>query len=168
MKEGEGEGERKGWVNNLSVHRHRLSIHSFIHSLMIKARVKYTYILAFLKRTHSSTCICMYFYFQLEQRCFTQQEQLESLQEQQEEDHLKYQKRISELEAKVEQVRGRRGGRRERGRKEGRKKGEEEGGEEGGRGGGRRGGRRERRRKEGRKKGRKKGRKEDVECDVWM
>ena len=53
----------------------------------------------------------MYFYFQLEQRCFTQQEQLECLQEQQEEDHLKYQKRISELEARVEQVReGRKGG----------------------------------------------------------
>ena len=56
----------------------------------------------------------MYFYFQLEQRCFTQQEQLESLQEQQEEDHLKYQKRISDLEARVEQVKGGRGG----GRKE--------------------------------------------------
>lgn len=95
-------------------------------------------ILVSLKRTHSSTCICMYFYFQLEQRCFTQQEQLESLQEQQEEDHLKYQKRISELEAKVEQVRGRRGGRRERRRKEGRK--ERRGG---GRRGRRRGGRRE-------------------------
>ena len=93
---------------------------------MIKARVKYTYILAFLKRIHSSTCIYMYFYFQLEQRCFTQQEQLESLQEQQEEDHLKYQKRISELEAKVEQVRGRRGGIRERRRKEGRKEGRKE------------------------------------------
>ena len=92
---------------------------------MVKARVKYMYILA-LKRIHSSTCICMYFYFQLEQRCFTQQEQLESLQEQQEEDHLKYQKRISELEAKVEQVRGRRGGIRERRRKEGRKEGRKE------------------------------------------
>ena len=55
---------------------------------------------------------------------------------------MKYQKRISELEAKVEQVRGRRGGIRER------------------------------RRKEGRKEGRKKGRKEDVSvmCGVcqWL
>ena len=100
---------RDGWAVHLSIG------HSFIHSLVLKARVKCMCILAFMKRSHSSTCICMYLYFQLEQRCFTQQEQLESLQEQQEEDHLKYQKRISELEAKVEQVRGGRGGKRERG-----------------------------------------------------
>ena len=67
------------------------------------------YVISLFECSYSSTYICMY--VQLEQRCFTQQEQLESLQEQQEEDHLKYQKRISELEARVEQVRGGREGR---------------------------------------------------------
>lgn len=43
---------------------------------------------------------------QLEQKCFSQQEQLESLQEQQAEEQERSQRRISELETRVDQVGG--------------------------------------------------------------
>lgn len=96
---------RKGW-RTIHLCIIILSIHSFIRAKgQGEVRVHNLAFLKSFKYMH-----LMYFYFQLEQRCFTQQEQLESLQEQQEEDHLKYQKRISDLEARVEQVRGGRGG----------------------------------------------------------
>ena len=43
---------------------------------------------------------------QLEQKCFSQQEQLESLQEEQGEEQERSQRRISELETRVDQVGG--------------------------------------------------------------